>query len=205
MKAAKNDSHIFDFERFMADYSRTIYPLFLWYAYSASRKTENVFTLLEFKASVRLGYLDIFDNGVRTIEWLSRNVESRRKALEEAHPEMAAARPEFAERLRQRGVEPELTYLFMHGHTLMDNVVLVVLGCVCEKLRQMSVARIIASSKEGVALKNEMSNYTNSLRSIRDVLLDNENYTSCPLYKRLREDIQQYIDGAIAALIAKRG
>ena len=205
VKAAKNDSHIFDFERFMADYSRTIYPLFLWYAYSASRKTENVFTLLEFKASVRLGYLDIFDNGARTIEWLSRNVESRRKALEEAHPEMAAALPDFAERLRQRGVEPELTYLFMHGHTLMDNVVLVVLGCVCEKLRQLSVARIIASSKEGVALKNEMSNYTNSLRSIRDVLLDNENYTSSPLYKRLREDIQQYIDGAIAALIAKRG
>ena len=55
-----------------------------------------------------------------------------------------------------------------------------------------------ASSKEGVALKNEMSNYTNSLRSIRDVLLDNENYTSCPLYKRLKADIQHYIDSAIA-------
>ena len=49
-----------------------------------------------------------------------------------------------------------------------------------------------------MALKNEMSNYTNSLRSIRDVLLDNENYTSCPLYKRLKADIQHYIDSAIA-------
>ena len=39
VKAVKNDAHIFDFEQFMADYSRTIYPLFLWYAYSASRKT----------------------------------------------------------------------------------------------------------------------------------------------------------------------
>ena len=60
--------------------------------------------------------------------------------------------------------------------------------------------KIVASSKEGVALKNEMSNYTNSLRSIRDVLLDNENYTSCPLYKMLRADIQRYIDSTIARI-----
>ncbi len=203
VKAVKNDAHIFDFEQFMADYSRTIYPLFLWYAYSASRKTENVFTLLEFKSSVRLGYLDIERNGANTIAWLARNVESRKQALEAAHPDMAAALPAFAERLRTKGVEPELTYLFMHGHTLMDNVVMIVLSGVCEKLRQMSIAKIIASSKEGVALKNEMSNYTNSLRSIRDVLLDNENYTNSPLYLRLREDIQAYLVEATASLRAQ--
>ena len=100
---------------------------------------------------------------------------------------------EFEEQLRARGVKPENTYLFMHGHTLMDNVVLVLLNSVCEKLRQMSIARITASEKRGVALKNEMANYTNSLRSIRDVLLDNENYVTCPLYKRLQRDIERYI------------
>ena len=82
----------------------------------------------------------------------------------------------------------------------MDNVVMVILSDVCEKLRQLSIAKIVASSKEGVALKNEMSNYKNTLRSIRDVLLDNENYTSCPLYKLLKADIQSYIDSTIAKL-----
>lgn len=81
----------------------------------------------------------------------------------------------------------------MHGHTLMDNVVLIMLNTVCEKLRAMSIAKITASKKQGVALKNEMLNYTNSLRSIRDVLLDNENYTKSPLYKRLERDIERYI------------
>ena len=33
----------------------------------------------------------------------------------------------------------------------------------------------------------------NSLRSIRDVRLDNENYTKCALYKRLERDIERYI------------
>ncbi len=197
VKATKNDTRIFSFEKFMADYSRTIYPLFIWYVYSASRHTENVFPLSDFKASVKLNYLDIPNNGQGTIEWLARQVARREQSLIEQYPHMAADMPRFADYLRIKGVEPELTYLFMHGHTLMDNVVMVILSDVCEKLRQMSIARIVASSKEGVALKNEMSNYKNTLRSIRDVLLDNENYTACPLYKLLQEDIQRYIDSAV--------
>ena len=200
VKAVKNDTYIFDFEQFMADYSRTIYPLFLWYVYSASRKTENVLPLIDFKSAVRIGYIDLENNGENTIAWLQRNIERKTASLVEEHPEMAAEIPAFAERIRAKGVEPELTYLFMHGHTLMDNVMLPVLSGVCEKLRQISLSKIICSSKEGIALKNEMSNYTNTLRSIRDVLLDNENYTSSPLYKRLKADIQRYIDTTIAKI-----
>ena len=203
VKAVKNDAHIFDFERFMADYSRTIYPLFLWYAYSASRKTENVLPLADFKASVRIGYIDIEQNGANTIAWLQRNIARRVESLEADHPDMASAIPAFAERIARKGVEPELTYHFMHGHTLMDNVVLPVLSGVCEKLRQMSLSKIICSSKEGIALKNEMSNYTNSLRSIRDVLLDNDNYTDSPLYQRLKADIQRYLERTIKGTVQR--
>ena len=188
----------------MAEYSRTIYPLFLWYAYSASRKTENVLPLVDFKAAVRIGYLDIEQNGVNTIAWLQRNIERRVASLEAENRDMAREIPIFAERIAKKGVEPELTYLFMHGHTLMDNVVLPVLAGVCEKLRQLSLSQIICSSKEGVALKNEISNYNNTLRSIRDVLLDNENYTSSPLYKRLKSDIQRYIDSTISKITSQK-
>jgi hypothetical protein len=86
----------------------------------------------------------------------------------------------------------------------MDNVVMPLLSAVCDKLRQLSVAKINNSKVEGVALKNELHNYTNTLRSIRDVLLDNENYTSCPLYKRLRNDIQEYLDVMITRIKAER-
>ena len=92
----------------------------------------------------------------------------------------------------------------MHGHTLMDNVTMPLLQAVCDKLRQLAVAKIHNSKVEGVALQNELKNYTNTLRSIRDVLLDNENYTSSPLYKRLRADIQEYLDIMIARIKAER-
>jgi hypothetical protein len=204
VKATKNDTRIFDFERFMAAYSRIIYPLFLWYVYSAQLSHESVFTLAEFRSSVRLGYVDIRRNGENTLAWLERNVERRRVALEHDNSDMVKAVEELGERLKSKGVESDNCYLYMHGHTLMDNVTMPLLMAVCDKLRQLSVAKINNSKVEGVALKNELSNYTNTLRSIRDVLLDNENYTSCPLYKRLRDDIQQYLDVMIGRIKAER-
>lgn len=200
VKATKNDTRIFDFETFLHEYSCTIYPLFVWYAFSAQLASENVFPLIDFKAAVRLGYLDLEENGDRTLEWLRRNVAKREKFLEQHNPRMIEPMKLFEQQLRARGLTPENAYLFMHGHTLMDNVVMVLLNSVCEKLRQMSTARISASEKRGVALKNEMANYTNSLRSIRDVLLDNENYTRSPLYKRLQHDIERYIVRTIVSM-----
>ena len=200
VKATKNDTRIFDFVRFMAAYSEIIYPLFLWYVYSARHSTENVFTLAEFRAAVRLGYVDIRHNGEGTLAWLQRNVERRHQALINDNPEMCEAVEALGAQLKKCGVERDNCYLFMHGHTLMDNVTMPLLSAVCDKLRQLSVAKINNSKVEGVALKNELQNYTNTLRSIRDVLLDNENYTSCPLYKRLRDDIQTYLDVMIGRI-----
>lgn len=203
VKATKNDTRIFDFKVFMAEYSRTIFPAFLWYAYSASKKTPMMFPLSDFKTAVRIGYLDLAENGRNTLEWLGRHVMRRVNTLEESYPDYAKALPEFAKMLGEKGVTEDNVYLFMHGHTLMDNVVLPILSDVCEKLRQMSLVKIINSSKEGVALENELRNYNNSLRSIRDVLLDNESYTSSSLYKRLKADIQEYIDRTIAKMEEK--
>jgi hypothetical protein len=78
------------------------------------------------------------------------------------------------------------------------------LNAVCDRLRTMSVMKINSSAKQGLQLKNEMSNYMNSLRSIRDVLLDNENYTSCPLYEKLKCDIETYISQSIAKIEAEK-
>ncbi len=193
VKATKNDARIFDFEKFLKEYSIIIYPLFIWYAYSAHLKNENVFTLLEFKSSVKLGYVEVEKNGADTLEWLKLQVQKRLRILHRNNPEYAQKLPAFMRQLEQRGLQPEDTYMYMQGHTLMDNVVIIMLNAVCEKLKLMSNIRINTSSKTGVALKNELSNYNNSLRNVRDVLLDNETYKDCPLYKKLQQDIESYI------------
>ena len=95
MKATKNDTHIFDFVRFMHEYSCTIYPLFLWYAFSAQLASENVFPLVDFKQSVRIGYLDLEENGARTLAWLRRNVEKRERLLQQRNARMIEPMREF--------------------------------------------------------------------------------------------------------------
>lgn len=194
VKATKNDTKIFDFERFFEGYSRAIYPAFVWYAYSAQISTPNIFTLPSFKNTVRLGYLDLDHTGANTLEWLQRQVSRRIHSLEVEYPHVAERLDEFEQLLRRRGVAPEQTYLFMHGHTLMDNVVTVVLDAVCSKLRLLSGNRIRTSGCEGQALMNEQSNYTNSLFNVRDTLLMNENYKDCFLYKKLQHDIEQFLE-----------
>lgn len=193
VKATKNDAKIFDFERFFAAYSRAIYPAFVWYAYSAQISTPNIYTLPSFKNTVRLGYLDIDNTGASTIAWLERQVARRVHSLERDYPEVAERLGDFEVLLHNRGVTPDQTYLFMHGHTLMDNVVTVVLDAVCSKLRLMSGERIRTSGCEGQRLLNEQSNYTNSLYNVRDALLFNENYKDCFLYKKLQHDIEQFL------------
>ena len=194
VKATKNDTKIFDFEEFLADYSRTIYPAFLWYAYSAQSGMQRAFTLLDFKSTVRIGYLDTERNGADTIAWLGRQVARRVVSLSEQYPKMAERMPAFERALLSRGVTPDNVYLFMHGHTLMDNVVMVALNAVCDKLRLMAGNKINNSAREGLSLINELSNYNNSLCNVRDALLFNENYKQCFLYKKLQSDIEQFLE-----------
>ena len=146
VKATKNDTRIFDFVHFMHEYSCTIYPLFLWYAYSAQLATENVFPLIDFKSAVRIGYLDLENNGEKTLAWLQKNVAKREEMLRRRNPKMIDPMLEFEQQLKSRGLTPENAYLFMHGHTLMDNVVLIMLNTVCEKLRAMSIASSLSTN-----------------------------------------------------------
>ena len=165
----------------------------MWYAYSAQISTPNIFPLQSFKNTVRLGYLDLNHNGANTLAWLHRQVGRRLQLLEAEHPDIAARLGDFESLLQQRGVTPQQTYLFMHGHTLMDNVVSIVLSAVCQRLKNISTTRIYDSDRTGLVLQNALSNYNNSLCNVRDALLFNENYKECFLYQKLQQDIERFL------------
>lgn len=193
VKATKNDIRIFDFESFLNKYSETIFPLFLWYTFSARMSSESVFTLADFRSSVKINYLELHDNGAATLNWLRRQVERRLKTLRDRHSEMERHFPAFRTGLYNRGVTDQNAYLFMQGHTLMDNVVMPMLDAVCDKLKSISTSRINFSQCKGIALSNEQNSYKNALQDTRAAITFNENYKECFLYKRLKDDIQNYL------------
>lgn len=194
VRATKNDARIFDFEQFMSRYSRIVYPLFLWYAYAAMVNEPSIFTLSDYRNAVRINYLNIEDNGSDTLAWLERQVNKRINYLKNRSAAIEPKVMELDRLFRAKGLDPEQTYLYMQGHTLLEHVVKVVLNSVCEELRKITVSRIMNSSREGLSLKNELSYYNNSLREVDSLLSENTLYSGCDLFSRLRSDIERVLN-----------
>lgn len=181
VKATKNDIDIFNINHFVTSYSSTIFPLFLWYAYSALNGRENLFVLSDFKNSVRLNFVDIKNDGESTLQWLSKSVQRRLKLLEEENVKWIPRVKDFGREIAQLGITRDNCYLFMNGHTLMDNI-LIMLQSITEVLKVMKINQIKQSSRIGISLENELSNYKNSLRNVENILKDNDQYKNSFLY-----------------------
>ncbi|SUE33093.1 Predicted ATP-binding protein involved in virulence [Rikenella microfusus] len=194
VRATKKDAHIFDFEEFMAEYSRTIYPLFVWYAYAARVDRPTIFTLADFRNTVKINYINVEDNGEDTLEWLGKQVAKRLRFLRAKHQKRLPEVDKFDAYLREKGVVPEETHLYMQGHALLDNVVSVLVGTVCNALRKMAVGQILGSSRQGLPLNNELSSYNNSLSDVDELLKSNTGFRSCPLFTKLRADIVRMLE-----------
>ncbi len=194
VRATKRDTHIFEFEEFMAEYSRIIYPVFLWYAYAARVDRPTIFTLADFRNAVKINFVNVEDNGEDTLEWLEKQVEKRLRMLRSKHKQYVAEVEKFDAYLRSRGVVPEETHLYMQGHTLLDNVVATLVGTVCNALRKMAVGQILGSSRQGLPLNNELSSYNNVLSDVDELLKSNTGYRACPLFAKLREDIIRILE-----------
>ena len=193
VRATKRDSHIFDFEEFMSEYSRIIYPAFVWYAYAARIDRPTIFALGDFRNTVKINFINIEDNGEETLAWLSKQVNKRIKMLRTKQAHRLPEVEKFEAYLRERGVRPEENHLYMQGHTLLDNVVSVVVGTVCNALRKIAVGQILGSSRQGLPLNNELSSYNNALSDVDELLKINTGFHSCPLFAKVRADIQRIL------------
>lgn len=189
VRATKKDVHLFDFEEFMREYSRIIYPVFVWYAFAARVDRPTIFTLADFRNTVKINFINVEENGEDTLVWLEKQVAKRLKFLRAKHQRWLPEVEKFEAYLKERGAVPEETHLYMQGHTLMDNVVSVVVGTVCNALRKLAVRQIMGSSRQGLPLNNELSSYNNVLSDVDELLKINTGYRSCPLFAKLHGDI----------------
>ena len=118
----------------------------------------------------------------------------RLRFLRAKHQKRLPEVDKFDAYLREKGVVPEETHLYMQGHALLDNVVSVLVGTVCNALRKMAVGQILGSSRQGLPLNNELSSYNNSLSDVDELLKSNTGFRSCPLFAKLRADIVRMLE-----------
>ena len=93
--------------------------------------------------------------------------------------------------LQQMGIKPEECYLYMHGHTLFENVVMTLLTPVCNILRREREREINELAIHETQKQNELSSYRHSQMPVDVMLRKSTGFKSSPQYQLLKEDIMR--------------
>lgn len=192
--ATLNDHAIFDFQEFLRQYSVACFPLFVWSIWIYRYGQLNDFSLGDFNRVVETGNVNI-DAPEQCIEHLRHKVQRRVGQLQHRHPKAKESYLRLKDELKQLGVTPETTYLFIQGHHIFDAIVSPLLSKVCNRLRMERENEIYRTAVHDTQRRNEISCYENSLMDIKAMLKKNMGYMASPLFQRLQADVEKYLNG----------
>lgn len=125
---------VFDFSRFLTDFSTILYDLFVWHLYFQNAEPA-LFSQCEFDTYIMLprskSYSWVSDNGKRALDELRVRVWKRIHGLEHRYPhaDLSVVR----EKYRELGLNANNVYFFVRGHNLYD-LVLSVCKEVCKAM-----------------------------------------------------------------------
>lgn len=187
--ATLNDHHVFDFESYFTAYSEIIWPLFAWNIWAYRYGFHTQFSMLDFYHVVSIEKVDLH-HPERSLEALRHRVNAKIARLQKKFPQGKKTYKPLMEEIRQLGVTPQTTYLFMRGHDLMDGVAGPVLDIVCETLRREREREIRNLAEHSLQMQNELSAYQNASAGVNEMLRKHNAFMEAPLYKRIQEDLR---------------
>lgn len=193
--ATLNDRQVVDFEGFMREYSRIIWPLFVWSVWVYRNDRYRDFTLSEFGTAVSFNELNVYHPEL-TLDYVRRKVNRKMSWLQRHFPEARKGYGPLKAELLQLGVTPETTYLYIQGHTLFDNVVSPLLIPVCILLRKEREREIKKLAEHEIQRQNELSCYQHSQNSVEEMLKKNVGFKNAPPYQQLRRDLAKLVENA---------
>ena len=127
-----NDHNIFDMEEYLRQYSRAIYPLFVWNIWYYRTPHYSEFTLTDFLRIIEPGSFSLA-NPWEPISRVKQKAEKKVAQLWRIHPNEKKSYHQVEASLTELGVTPDNTYMYIQGHHLFDKVVVPMLSKVCEK------------------------------------------------------------------------
>lgn len=191
--ATLNDHFEFDFESYLRDFSKAIFPLFVWSIWYYRRPNYSDFSISDFNQIIETGHFSI-QGASACIANVRKKVGKRVIQLQRLNPDAKETYLALKEEIKQLGVTPDTTYLFIQGHHLYDNVVLPMLKKVCDKLRRERETEIHSKAMHSTQMRNELSSYQHSVQGVDAMLKKNIGYFGSPQYQRLKEDIANFLN-----------
>ncbi|MBO5659793.1 MAG: DUF4435 domain-containing protein [Bacteroidaceae bacterium] len=188
-----NDRELIDLEAFMTEYSRIVWPLFVWniWAYRYERYTE--FSITDFCEIVSIRDINPY-HPENALEYVKRRVNKKVAWLQRRFPEGKKTYAPLRQELQGMGLTPETCYLYMQGHTLFGNVVMSVLTPICTLLRKEREKEINNLADHSVQRQNELACYQHSQSPVDLMLRKSVGYKECAPYQLLRADIKRLME-----------
>ena len=188
-----NDHRIFDFEDYFQRFSEAIFPLFVWSIMLYRNGNYPKFSITDFCRICDPGGFNV-QNPDPSIQNIKRKVGVKIRELQRLFPDAKEPYLKMKSELQALGVTPQITYLYIQGHHLFDNVVAPILTKVCNLLRQERQQEIYQAHAHRTQKRNEMSCYENTRQDIKTMLKKNTGYRQCPLLLRLQKDIEKSLN-----------
>lgn len=189
-----NDHDIFDIEQYMKDFSTAIFPLFVWNVWYYRTTHYGDFTISDFLRTIELGHF----NPERTdavMQQLRHKVGRAVARLQRENPDAKDSWQNVKNDIKNLGVTPETTYLYIQGHHLFNKVVVPMLKRLCNDLIREREAEISKQSLHGTQRRNELSCYSSSLADITLMLKKSTGYIDSEPYQRIAADVKKLLDG----------
>lgn len=197
-RAALNDRVVVNLEAYMEEYSKIVWPLFVWSIWVYRKGRDNEFGIMHFMDTITYHDVNI-RNPEDTLEYVRRKVNKKINWLYKRFPEGKTTYAPLKDELISMGLTPESTYLYVQGHNLKEGVVLPLLLPICHQLRRERERDINNLAMHEVQRQNELSSYRNSSLSIEDALKKSMSYRQSQPYSWLCEDIRRIVDAALKA------
>ena len=191
-----NDHRIFDFREYFQQFSEALFPLFVWSIMLYRNGNYPKFSISDFNRIADPGGFSV-QNPEPSISNVKRKVRTKINELQRMFPDGKEEYLTTKEDIKALGVTPQTTYLYIQGHHLFDTVVSPILSKVCNLLRQERQNEIYHASAHKTQKRNEMSCYENSLQDIKVMLKKNTGYIASEQFRRVQEDIRNYLDKSL--------
>lgn len=195
-----NDHKIFDFERYLLEYSQIIFPLFVWNIWCYKSTNYIHFTMTDFMRTIELSHVKL-NEVKKSLRYVILKVENKIEQLSRDYPEFEEERIDLESELARLGVTRENVYLYIQGHHLFNKVVAPIVQKVCDALIQEREREIKSLALHKAQESTELSCYDNSVEQVVPMLKKNTFYQNSDPFKRILQDIENYLanDGDQAA------
>ncbi len=191
--ATLNDREIVNLTAFMQEYSKTVWPLFVWNVWGYRSGRTHRFSLIDIFNIIGISKINIYHLD-KTLEFVRRQVNRSIAALQRRYPEAKKTYAPLKEELLRIGITPDTTYLYLQGHSLVSSVVLPLLEPVCAILRKERESEIRQLACHDTQRQNELSCYHHTQQPIDLALKKGTAFKRSEPYHLLMADLQKFVD-----------